>query len=62
MIKLEKGKIPSDSRGEDSPLDESMGSFEDASKEHGSCGVVDNIPDLYFGVYGEQLVDLMGET
>lgn len=62
MIETEQGKISSDSQGDDSSLDESMGSFKDASEEHGSCGVVDSRPDLYSGVYGEQLVDPMGDT
>ena len=38
-----------------------MGSYEDASGEHEqSCGVVDNRPDLYSGVYSEQSMDPMG--
>lgn len=36
-----------------------MGSYDDAS-EFESCRVVDNMLDLYSGVYGEQSVDPMG--
>ena len=47
MIEVEQEEIPFDSQGEDSSLDESMGSFEDACEEHDACRVVDIRPDLY---------------
>lgn len=43
-------------------VDESMGSYQDASREHEqSCGVVDGMPDLSSSVYGEQSGDSRGD-
>ena len=47
VAEVEQEDIPSVCQDEDSSLDESMGSYEDASGEHEqSCGVDDNRPDL----------------
>lgn len=61
MKNVEKEEIPSEFQGEDSPLDEFIGSYEDASKEHESCGVIDRRLDLCSSVYREQSVDPMGD-
>ena len=54
MAEVKQEDIPFVFQDEDSSLDESMGSYEDAFGEHEqSCGVVDSSPDLYSGVYGE---------
>ena len=42
VTEVAREDIPSNFQGEDSSLDESMGSYEDASTEHESCGVVNN--------------------
>jgi len=52
MTEVEQIEIPSDHQREDSSLDESMGSYEDASREHESCRVIDSRPESY----DEQLV------
>ena len=50
--------IPSICQAEDSSLDESMGSVEDASGElENSCRDDDNRPELCFSVQGEQSWD-----
>ena len=52
--KVEQEDIPFVCQDEDSSLDESMGSYEDAFGQHEqSCGVDDSRPDLYSSVYGE---------
>lgn len=53
----EKMVIPSDHPGEDSSSDESMGLYDDASKGHELCRIVDGRPNFY----DEQSVDPMGD-
>lgn len=60
MTEVEQEDIPSDFQGGDSSLDESMGSYDDTSKEHEqSCGVDDSSSDTHPCVveeYEEQLI------
>ena len=63
MAEVEWEDIPFVCRDEDSSLDESMGSYEDASKEHEpSCGFDDSRPELYCSMHGRQSKDSMGDT
>jgi len=57
MTEVEQVEIPSYLQGKDSYLDESMGSYEDASEEHESCRVVDSRTNSY----DEKSVDPMGD-
>lgn len=65
MIEVEQEEIPFDFQGEDSSLDESMGSYDDTSEEHEqSFGVEISSPDVQPCVveeYDKQLIVPMRE-